>query len=102
MNVEKYMDLEWKIMRSIGKHGAAFSSQILADLKDEPYTRCEIIEGIARLMETRIIYFSVSFDDFLFSASSKLTKDVGRFSTPTISLDEYRRYAWTRLAELGA
>jgi len=99
----EFMDVEWKIMRSIAKHTASLASEILKDIEDDPYETTEIIEGIARLMEMRIIEFSFDSCDFKFRpevASSGLVEQVKKSTQLTISEDEYRSYGWKKLAGL--
>ena len=103
MGREKYMYIEWKIMRSIAKHTASSTSEILEGPKDEPYATTEIVEGIARLMQMGIIEFSSDYFDFHFThevAGSLLVKQVKKNIKPNITTDEYRRYGWKRLAGL--
>jgi hypothetical protein len=103
MGREKYMFIEWKIMRSIAKHTAALTSEILEDLKDEPHATTEIFEGIARLMQMDIIEVSLDYFDFHFTpdvSGSRLLKQVKKNIKPNITTDDYGRYGWRTLAGL--
>lgn len=102
MSVKECMEIEWKIMRSISKHGITLVSQILEDLEDEDYATTEIVEAIVRLIQARIIHFVQRhrYFDFGPASESKLTEDVAKFSKPTISFDEYKKFGWTILGEV--
>jgi len=100
---KRMMKMEWEVMRSIRKHDAATIYEIIDDLKASYPKKEEIFECLAMLMETDIISFSTQHCDFCFHpdvALSKLTKDVERLPTPTITVDEYTQYGWRKLAGL--
>ena len=99
----KQMIIEWKIMKSVLNHCGADVSMILSDLKSPSIDEIEIFEGIAVLMTTEILEFSLQHRDFIFTpetAGSPLTRAL-KSSTPPISEEDYMNYGWRKLAGLG-
>jgi hypothetical protein len=104
LEIKTQMAVEWRIMKSILKHSCgADIGQILEDVKSPSIDEGRVFEGVATLMETTIISFSLRCHDFIFSpqtSSSPLIGALKKSSTPQILIEEYLSYGWCKLAGL--
>jgi hypothetical protein len=99
------MAIEWQIMQVILRNGCgADIEKIMESFEKLEITKNEIFECIARLMQTGIIEFSIGHYDFIFhpdAAISPLVRALKTKKSPPITLDEYQRFCWRKLAGLG-